>query len=210
MGGVARRRPPVAEEDSGQPRTGHSWRIHTMKDCFTQPAGTWVVSPEDEDTQVVGTDSAMLAVADPLHVEKLLSAVESFVDGRDVLPATGALGTDAGFLIDTGGDGAMDFGAYVVEGHAHAIHVDFGEEHSEYDRWLPGGIFQLRSGALLLGDPSNLDQHVADPFSAPFQSYGVWAMFSLPGPGWIALHILKQEGRAEGRSVALRVDWVHE
>jgi len=51
-----------------------------------------------------------------------------------------------------------------------------------------------------------LADYVSDPFERPAAALGAWTLLALPGPGWLAVHICKQEGRADRTNLAVRAD----
>jgi hypothetical protein len=175
-------------------------------DCLHLPAGA-TAHHIDQGRQMLGVDAGLIAITDPALVDDLLTAHTAVLDGGTTLGPTGFACTPDGLVCYTRGDGAHPFTVWTHHDTTHAIQIDFDNHDDTRDRWAPAGLIPAPTGRLLVGDPSLLTHYVDDPFSPPFQAYGVWTVLTLPAPGWAAIHILKPNGAITGSNLAVLAHW---
>jgi hypothetical protein len=149
-------------------------------------------------------DSGMLAVVDAAIVDDFLAVNASLLEGRDDLGDTGCRAAGRGLLCATGGDGQFPFAASARHGAAVAFEVRFDDLDPAAAPWTPIATIPAGSGAIVVGDPDFLREFVDDPFPAPYEVYGAWAILAMPGPGVIGASVI----RSRGRIVGLRGEWL--
>jgi hypothetical protein len=152
---------------------------------------------------LLDVDSGLLAVVDPAIVDSFLAVNASLVDGGEALEPSGFRAAGGGLLCATGGDGRFAFAASTQDGAVHGFEVLFDDIDATASPWTPVATIPVGSGTILVGDPGFLREFVPDPFTAPYEAHGAWAILAMPGAGTVVVSFVN----APGRIIGLRGAW---
>jgi hypothetical protein len=172
---------------------------------FDLPADLSAVRIEREDELLI-VESQTLAVVDLDKIEDIIERAYPYTSGAQVLPNW--ICTPEGTLCHTGQDGQFDATAYTRNDHVHAIDIYFDDVEPDHASWVLAGFTTIATSAVaVLGDPAFLTHYVHDPFPGPLTATGPWTLLALPGPGVLAIHLLKHHAKIDHPNIALRATW---
>ena len=179
-------------------------------DCINPTASYWL----SQVTQTVTTLSGLFSIGDRGKVSEVVRFGQRLREGPDPveLPRDKlALEVAESLVVLHDSDEAVNFSLLVENERVLGIQVDLQSWRTGEVGWIPMGLVRIPSGAATLGDPNLMEMFAASaPVSPPWSGDldAECATFVLPGPGWLAVHILKRDGRASGTNCAIRADWV--
>jgi hypothetical protein len=156
----------------------------------------------------IGTDSGLVAFADSRNVDGIATAFGAILDGSETLPDARIACTERAVVCDVGSDGIIALSMQVDGCRTTAVRLNLEPYEAGEGQWFPIALIPCVSGDLVVGDPSMLQQFEPEPFAAPYEAFGGWAVFTTPGPGWLAVHALKRAGGDDEPNIAVQATWL--